>query len=101
MLVDKRLEPVSQGARLCCRRIKLTGSCALAESVQHLVGHQPGLLEPGEKIFARGQPLDLRIHGNRKGIQEVEPEIAGNEKWRWAFGCHGRSGNGASTGTNR
>src|SRR5258707_1503601 len=100
VFVDKRFEPISQGARLRCDRIKFTGNSALPEAVQHVVGHQSSLLDPREKIFPRGQPLDLGIHRDRNGIQEVESWVVGDEKWRWALGCHGRSREAANIETN-
>src|SRR5258706_6305209 len=101
MFVDKRFEPISQGARLRCNRIKFTGNSILSVTAQHVVGYQSSLLDPREKIFPRGQPLDLGIHRNRNGIQEVESWVVGDEKWRRALGGHGRSRQAANIETNR
>src|SRR5258708_1389328 len=101
VFVDKRFEPISQGARLRCNRIKLIGNSAFPESVQHLVGYQSSLLDPREKIFPRGQPLDLGIHRDRNGIQEVQSQVVGDEKRRWALGANGRSSEAANIETNR
>ena len=91
VLVDKRFEPVSQGARLRRDLIEFAGGGAFSESVQHVLGYQSGLPDPCEKILPRGQPLDLCIHGDRNGIQKVQSQVIGDEKrWR-ALGCHGRS----------
>src|SRR5258708_13165803 len=81
VFVDKRFEPISQGTRLRCNRIKFTASSALLEIVQHVVGYQSSLLDPRDKIFPRGQPLDLGIHRDRSGIQEVQSPVVGDEKW--------------------
>src|SRR5258707_15260240 len=43
VFVDKRFEPISQGSRLPCNRIKFTGNAAVPESVQHVVGYQLSL----------------------------------------------------------
>src|SRR6516225_6749331 len=89
ILVDKRFEPIPQGARLCRDGIEFTRNRALPQSVQNAIGHQASLLEPREKVFSRGKPLDLGIDGNGDGVQEVQPRVVRNEK-RWgAHCCHG------------
>jgi hypothetical protein len=89
ILVDKRFEPIPQCA--CLRRdgIEFTRNRALPQSIQNAIGNQSSSLEPREKVFSRGKPLDLSIHGNGDGVQEVEPKVVRNEK-RWgARCCHG------------
>src|SRR5882672_8916777 len=90
MLVDKWFEPIPQPARLRRRGIEFTGKSVLPKSVQYVAGCEPGLLDPGEKIFPRVQPLDPGVHRDRSGVQEVQSRVVGYEKrWR-ALGCHGR-----------
>ena len=71
MLIDKRLEPISQRARLRCNGVEFTRTRGLPESAQHTVRDQARLLDPREQILSRGQPLDLGVHRNRNGIEEV------------------------------
>src|ERR1700757_4130485 len=89
VFVDKRFEPIPQGARLGRDGIEFTGNHALPESLQHVIGYQSGLLEPCEKVFPRRKPLDLDIHRDGDGVQEIQSDVIGDEKRRRAFGYHG------------
>jgi hypothetical protein len=80
ILVDKRLEPISQCARLRRDGIELTRNCALPQSVQNVIGYQFSLLEPREKVFSRGKPLDRGIRGNGDGVQEVQSKVVRDEE---------------------
>jgi hypothetical protein len=51
MFLDKRFEPIPQRARLRRNGVEFSGKSALPKGVQHVVGHQPSLLAPREKVF--------------------------------------------------
>jgi hypothetical protein len=88
VLVDKGLEPIPQGARLPGNGVELTGESALSQALQDVPRHQPSVLEPDQKVFPRGNPLDLGIDRDCEGVQEVQSKILGDEKWGRARGCH-------------
>jgi len=96
VLVDKRLEPIPQGARLRRDRIELTGNTSPAQGVQHVVGNQSSLLEPRQQVLPRSEPFDLGVHRHRDGVQEIETEMVGDEKGWWARDCHRSLANSAT-----
>jgi hypothetical protein len=68
--------------------VELTGESALSQALQDVPRHQPSVLEPDQKVFPRGNPLDLGIDRDCEGVQEVQSKILGDEKWGRARGCH-------------
>jgi hypothetical protein len=50
VFVDKRFEPIPQGARLRRNCIQLTGNRVLPQSVQHVARYQSSLPEPSTAV---------------------------------------------------
>ena len=68
--------------------IQLTGKGILAKAIQNFVGDKTSMFEPVEQVPARTKPLDLGVHGDRDGIQEIQSRVIGDEERWWALGCH-------------
>src|SRR5690348_8082262 len=82
MLADEGTEPFAQLARLRGHGIQRSRRGVVAKMSNSRHRHGMGPLEPGEKIVAIRQPLNLAAGGRRDAVEKIERAIVADKKRR-------------------